>query len=439
MLGLITMFCIMHLSNKVQSQEDKTNTLPYLEELRKALFPPDEPKISGKYHPDYIEEESSRGYKRWANLDTTIMVRAIQPDKDRVCNLLQKIAMTKNYAYFQPLMEMYERQQAYFEKEWIYLRFWRLTGCKAIDDPVIIMNGFEHALFTLELAHKNVSQSELIYTFDNYIRTWYEDRYLNTEKEKDKGSLDKEKKTIMYYHYDYLKKNRPTRHIMWTYNAGFGFYTFFMEELEDHLIKKVKALDSNNFDQRPTENFEAYFKSEEFQFIVRAMSNIQSRKFEQALESIFDELAKTGYLIRVFEYAQQNKEVSPQFIRFLLDKIYTHERFRDDLKVQKSFSGIMGYMLNRHTRPVIKQYLLERLDAKNNEDRLRTLSYLVYFSNDPDVLQLMIDKCKQKNLSPEESKILRHNFERMLKAPDFPEAEKNKVRESLKKLPHEKK
>lgn len=428
----------MHLGNKVQSQEDNTNTLPYLEELRQALFPPDEPEISGKYHPDFIEKEDSRGFKRWADIDTTIMVRTNQPDKDYVCDLLEKIAMTKNYAYFQPLMEMYERQQAYFEKEWLYLRSWNLTGCKAIDDPIIIMNGFEHALFALELAHRNVSQSELIYAFDYYIRSWYEERYLNTEKEKDKGSLNNEKKTIMNYHYDYLKKDRTARHIMWPHSAGFGFYSFFMEELEDHIVDKIMALDVNNFYQLSGENFEAWFKSNEFQFILKAMSNIGSYKFEQALQSRFDDIGGTRKVIHLFNYAQSNKEVSPQFIRFLLDKIYTHERFRDDLKVQKSFSGIMGYMLNTHTRPVIKQYLLERLDAKNNEDRLRTLSYLVYFSNDPDVLQLMIDKSKQKNLSLEENIILRHNFERMLKAPDFPEAEKNKVRESLKKLPHEK-
>ena len=433
------MFCIMHLGNKVQSQEDNANTLPYLEELRQALFPPDEPKISGKYHPNCIEDKRSRYFGVWEELDSSIMVRVNQPDKDRVCNLLQKITMTKNYTYYEHLIEMYERHRAYFEREWMFFMMGYHGVCKAKNDPIAIMNGFEHALFALELAHQNITQSELIQAFDNYIRTWYEANYLNTEKDKYNSSLNNDIKTVMTYHNDYLMKNKYAGNIGWVNIIGFGFYSFFMEELEDHIIEKVMALDANNFDQLPGENFEAWFKSEEFQFIVRAMSNIHNRKFEQALESIFDELAKTGYLIRVFEYTQQNTEVSPQFIRFLLNKIYTHERFRDDLKVQKSFSGIMGYMLNTHTRPVIKQYLLERLDAKNNDDRLRTLSYLVYFSNDPDVLQLMIDKSKKKNLSLEENIIIRNNFESMLKAPDFPEAEKNKVRESLKKLPHEKK
>lgn len=214
---------------KAQVQPASADSLPYLEDLRQALFPPDEPKISAKYHPDFIEKEDSRYFWRWEELDTIIMVRLNQPDKDRVCHLLQKIAKTKNYTYFQPLMEMYEQQQAYFEQEWLYLRSWNLTGCKAIDDPIIIMNGFEHALFTLELARRNASQSELIYAFDYYIRSRYEEAYLNTVKEKDNDSLNNEKKTIMSYHYEYLKNN-PSY-------SEFGFYTFFMKELEDHIIE----------------------------------------------------------------------------------------------------------------------------------------------------------------------------------------------------------
>ena len=428
----------LHVSGFAQIQEKNSGNLPYLKELEKMLFPPDEPKINGKYHPNCIEDDGSRYYRTWEELDTIIMVRANQPDKDRICNLLQKIATTKNYVYFQPLMEMYKRHQAYFEEEWLFLRSWYHGVCqKAKNDPVIIMNGFEHALFALELAQLNASQSDLIYAFDYYIRSWHEESYLNSNKKKGKESLNNEKKTIMYYHYDYLKKDRTAGHIWWPHRAGFGFYSFFMDELEDHIVDKIMALDVNNFGQLSSENFEAYFKSQEFQFILRAMSNIRSRKFERALESIFDEFVKTGYIVRVFEYTQSNTEVSPQFIRFLLDKIYTHEHFKDDLEIQEHFTGILGFMLNTHTSPVIKEYLMERTEAINQEDRLRTWSYLVYFTNEPEVLQLMLDKSNQKNISPEESQILANNFKRMLKAKDFPEEYRNTVEQQYKKMRYE--
>jgi hypothetical protein len=429
LLCLITIFCFIEPGIKAQNQDASEETLPFLEELRQALFPPDEPKISGKYHPNCIEDEGSSYYREWEELDTIIMVRVNQPDKDRVCNLLHKIAMTKNYAYYEPLLEIYELQQTYFEREWIFFRKWYSMLCKANNDPIIIMNGFEHALFTLELAHLNVSKSELIYAFDNYISSLYEKHNLKTNKEKEEGALNNAKKTIMYYHYNYLKDN--------PLNPGFGFYSFFMEELEDHLIEKVMVLDVNDFYQLRTENFEAWFKSNEFQFILLAMSNIQSRKFEQVLQLRFDDIASSRKVIHLFTYAQSNKEVSPQFIRFLLDKIYTHERFKDDLKAQKSFSSILSYLLNTHTRPVIKEYLMQRTEAINQEDRLRTWSYLVYFTNEPEVLQLMLDKSQQKNLSPEESKVLGNNFQRMLKAEDFPAESKKLVEEQYKKIRHE--
>jgi len=53
-------------------------------------------------------------------------------------------------------------------------------------------------------------------------------------------------------------------------------------------------------------------------------------------------------------------------------------------------------------------------------------------------VKFMISKGKEKNLSPEEVKILKGNYKRMLQAPDFPEESKEAVKQSLKKLPHEK-
>jgi len=434
------MFCIMHIGSRVQSQEDNTNTLPYLEELRQALFPPDEPKINAKDHLNCIETSGSRYFTEWEELDSIIMVRVNQPDKKLVCDLLLKIALTKDYAYYQPLMDMYELHQEYFKKEWMYVRqnYHMHIVCKAKNDPVIIMHGFEHVLFILKLSSKNIHQSELILLFDNFIRTNYEKRDFSQEKVNGED-IKNEKQIIKFEYYsDYFIKGRSESNIWWVPLVGFGFHSAFIEELEDHMIEKIVTMNVSDFNKQPNENFEAYFRVKEFFYILASMKNIGSHKFEQALESIFDDFAQTGYIVRIFEYAQQNKEISPQFIRFLLNKLYTHEEFKDDVKVQQTFTGMMGYMLNTHTRPVIKQYLLERLEAKNNEERLRTLSYLVYFTNDPEVLQLMLDKSKQKNLTPEESKVLRHNFDRMLKAPDFPEESKDAVKQSLKKLPYEK-
>jgi len=108
LLCLVIIFCTIRIGVKAQILEVFADTLPYLQELRQALFPSDESKISAKDHPNCIEEEESRNYREWTTIDTIIMVRLNQPDKKQFFDLLLKIAKTKNYAYFKPLMAMYE-------------------------------------------------------------------------------------------------------------------------------------------------------------------------------------------------------------------------------------------------------------------------------------------------------------------------------------------
>ncbi len=433
---LIIIFWGINFELQAQAPDHQTDKdLPYLKELREALFPPDEPKISAKDHPNCKEDEESSRYRDWTEIDTIIMVRLHQPDKKQVCELLLKIAETKNYSYFQPLMDIYEQHQEIFKQEWEYLLINFAPACAANQHPVTIMQGFEQTLYALELAHNKVSQDELVGLYYKTIRGFYEYLFYKIDDHYLRMAKRKEINDQINYSSPYF---RDIRRYGWaTYYPGFGFYTVFLDDLEEFIIKKTIALDGNSFRKLPKEDFEEFLKGQEILYHIEAMKKRGSRKFEQALEASFGEFSKSGYVVRVFEYARDNKNVSHDFINFLLYQVYNHEYFINDLQVQESFTGIMGFMLNTHTRPVIKEYLMERTEAANSDHRLLSWSYLVYFSNEPDVLQLMLDKSKQKNLSLEERKVLTNNFQRMLKAEDFPAENKKQVEKQYKKIRHE--
>ena len=90
-------------------QNVQNDSLSLLSALNEVLFPPDYPKINAYLHPLCMNKEIE-GYEfnRISNVDSSVMVRVSQPDAILVNDLLLKIAMTRDYRYFAPLMEMYQ-------------------------------------------------------------------------------------------------------------------------------------------------------------------------------------------------------------------------------------------------------------------------------------------------------------------------------------------
>jgi hypothetical protein len=400
-----------------------TDTLPLLQSLRAELFPSNETRMSILEYPNCQVDEI---YYYKYNLDSSAMVRQNQPKYERVTQIFTQIMDTKDVAYLPYLLEYYDMHQENFKKEWASTHFKGKFYCKGSTDQIAIMHGFEEIITFFNYVKSNISDRELEDLFDIYIKDYYKAYY----DYKYRLKLIQEKS----YHSEYFKRVLQRIGII---NDRFTLFSGFVDRLEDHFADIILKTKGADFAASKDLVSDAAIQSMIAEHVIHLMQEHKSRKFEQALEKSFDEFAKSGYVVRIFEYVQHNNEVSPQFIRFLLDKIYTHEHFKHDLQVQESFTGILGYMLNTHTRPVILEYLMERTEAKKQEDRLRTWSYLVYFTNEPEVLQLMLDKSRQKNLSVEERKVLANNFQRMLKAEDFPQEQKKKVEQQYNKMRYE--
>jgi hypothetical protein len=433
--SLLIIFCGINFKLQAQTPDRQTEKdLPYLKELREALFPPDEPKISAKEHPKCKEEDEwSSRYRDWTQIDTIIMVRLHQPDKKQVCELLLKIAMTKNYAYFQGLMDMYEQHQEIFKQEWEYLLINYAPVCEANQHPVTIMQGFEHTLYALELAHKKVSQDELIRLYDKNTRGFYEHRFFKSEDRKIELQKRREIDDQINYYSPYFK---DIRGYGWAaFGPGFSFYTPFLDVLEDHIVNKIRSLDVQKHKFKGINNdYENFIESNVIQSTILGMRHLKSTKFEEAIQEKYEEIDRVGWSYDLSRYVQLNPQVSAEFVRFILDRTFEGQRLIDDYNRIGTFSPSFAFLIHDHTRPVIKEYMLQKTSSDNPVARAVSLGSLVYFTNDPEVLQLMLDKSKQKRLSEEEARVLRNNFQRMLKAPDFPEESKAMVQKQYEKM-----
>jgi len=387
-----------------------------LNELEQHLNLQSDTLIPGNEHPD-CNRENQLGIE--ILVDSTILVRKRQPDKDQICQILYRISKTRDTNYIKPLILLYNEHLEFFSLEWGVISPADLYYCEIGFNQGTIMNCFEHAISALDKAELSVEELENEYSI--FVT----------------GSLERNAVSYIRYigsqhFYSPYFKNLIKRGAR--FERPFSWSSLYLTELTDFNIQKVLQFEAPMYEAYYKKDPDAVLNVETIFFVMKEMEKRKSRKFEIALEDKFDEFAKTGYVIRIFEYAQKNHSISDDFALFLMDKIYTHERFKADLAIQESFTGIVGYLINEHTRPTIKQYLIEKLDSKDTESRLRSLSYLVYFSNEPDVLDLMLTKGKQRRLSTDEVKVLKNNYLRMLKAPDFSEGDKEKVRSALTKL-----
>lgn len=334
------------------------DTLPYLEELRQALFPPDEPKISAKDHPKCVEDEGSRRYIQWTRIDTTIMVRLNQPDKNQVCDLLLKIATTKNYDYFQPLMKLYEQHQLIFKQEWEHFNKILHAECKAKHEPLAIMQAFEQTLYALELAHDNVGHSEIIRLYDKHKKGYYEYIFFRSEDLKLEIEKRRDINNQINYYSPYFKKMRLKG---WAaHGPGFSFYTPYLEMLEDHLVNRISSLDVQKHKTSENQSYEDKIERLMIESAILDMRRMKSRKFEQAIENKYEEIVNVGWSYTLSRYVQLNEQISPEFVTFILDRSFEGQRMVDDYNRIGSFTTSFAFIIQDHTREVVKDYLLKK-------------------------------------------------------------------------------
>lgn len=161
-LILIFVF-ISWFGNVLNSQTDSTQI--FYDELKKELFPISDKKI---YLYEYLGNKCTGNY-----IDSTILIRAQQPDPPKVVYLLKRIMYSKDQIYFEPLLDLYLKHIENYKTE-----YWKLYGvpkyslnntypCDPISNQFVIISAFEETLKSLFLAYKKFTPKEI---FNFYIR-----------------------------------------------------------------------------------------------------------------------------------------------------------------------------------------------------------------------------------------------------------------------------
>ena len=127
-----------------------------IEELKKELFGSNDNNL---FLYQYLKCENTK-------VDSTIMIRAQQPDPEKVMSLLKEIMYTKNASNFESLKTVYLKHINNFSKEWSKAYLENFYACEQIQAQFNILKGFEIALKSLGFTKANLSTKQI---FDFYV------------------------------------------------------------------------------------------------------------------------------------------------------------------------------------------------------------------------------------------------------------------------------
>ena len=129
-----------------------------ISKLKEKLFHTDErPILFSEYIKAYDE---ACGYIKY---DTSIQLRAIQPNPDTVSAILYQLMMKNDTSDFQPILALYHRQIEYFMVEWGPLYLANFYACDIVDQQYRILCEFENVLTSLKLKGKSAKELKSIF------------------------------------------------------------------------------------------------------------------------------------------------------------------------------------------------------------------------------------------------------------------------------------
>jgi hypothetical protein len=386
-----------------------------LQALERALFPPDVIWIPIKEYPDCWHFHMT--------MDTSILVRMPQASSIEVGKILRQIALTRDYRYFEPLMEMYNRHQAYFKKEWEDVRRHNKYGCNEKDRQISIMLNFENTLQALEFAHQQTSAEEIWAHYakkrDLDFRIW--------------RRIDLYWENVQAYSYysEYFREVRAMLSSWFAYPTYVYEYSPFINLIEPFIIAECTAFDPKNYGGNSRDTLKLrnamYFSRN-----LNTMSEVFSPAFEECLIDHFDVFIVTGRSVaELLQFAQKNKQISQRYVHFMLDQIFFHEGYA--ALSYRDKENWYSVMLDTHTRPYIKPYLLEKTESTLPEVRALAYTMLIRFPEE-DVLDLFLSRARSPYISEDELKVLYSNFQRINQGKYFSEARHEEVGQQIKRM-----
>ena len=389
-----------------------------LQALERALFPPHSILARIRDYPDC--------WTYGMNIDTNRLVRLPQPDHYKVGELLRRIAYTKEYRYFEPVMAMYERHQAYFKKEWEDIRKNIKYGCKEKNHQISIMLTMENTLRALEYVKERWSCEQIWEEYQNILN-------LNYRVSMDIGNFLQNTEAYPFYS-EYFREIRRIQYSWFAYRASVMPYSPYMECMEPYILTQCETnlnipLPPNDI---PSQDSIWHKASQLFTNNLFIMTSMFSPAYEQWLMDNIDRIRALRFgVLDVFRYAQNNPQVSKRYIEFMMDQLFEHPMF--DTLDYLNMEGWCNNLIHPHTRLVIKSYLLTKANSTKASDKVKAFAMLVQFPEE-DVLDLFLSRARSRHTTVEELEVLYNNLKRINQGKYFSDMRHEEVRRQLEKM-----
>lgn len=237
-------------------------------------------------------------------IDHSIYVRSKQPDKDRVLEILKKIAYSKNTLFQKELEEIYFNHLNFYEKEWMQVNRDNFYSCEIIRNQTRILNGFENTLKSLSIA--NLAHNE---KFDLY----YNEKLLDVQLIRNGGVKNE---IIDKYKVFNAKYKEIFRDAWLQGGANFTFIDPFVKDIEKYLIGKI--LELQYIDDVSDENY----------FVINNMHNLISKintdEMSTALKLISNKMIQINrdYFIVYYLSINTDEELLRDFLKNKVKFIY---------------------------------------------------------------------------------------------------------------------
>ena len=134
-----------------------------LDSLNSALFP----KSKGS-----IEITSFFGHEK-QKMDSIYQVRKVQPDIDHILPILKEMAYSKDTGLLQPLINLYNKQQSFFKKEWEPVHRNNFYACDAANKQFSILEAFEKTIHSLIFGNMGLDRNAKLSYYKKYVQSQY--------------------------------------------------------------------------------------------------------------------------------------------------------------------------------------------------------------------------------------------------------------------------
>jgi hypothetical protein len=363
-----------------------------ISKLEDKLFHPDERQILfSKYIKSYDEE---CGYVRY---DTSIQIRAIQPNPDTISVILHQLMMNNDTADFNPILALYHRQIEYFKVEWGPLYLANFYACDIVDQQYRILCEFENVLSSLKLKDKNGKEIASHFKNDAILPSKF--YYNHTETD--------ELKKLSTHFSTYFKILRE--------KAWFGTRATFTPYEPYFNIMKIYILDdfySFQYEPNNTTNQYKYFSNYIHSYVKNLIINrYYNDTIGSNVISNFDMWLSNdrGFIHDLI----QRGHIKDESIKYQ----YLSNFYQDPDFVKRCFGGSLErcqsdymYQLNNSEiwRGPAKKMLKD--DAKSNSARkINSINLLRHFPDD-DVVSFLISLDDAHQLNEEASDVLKQSL-----------------------------